>query len=225
MKKFINIVQEIKNMYQAIMENDVTTLQCLAYNGLLDVHRDNNYPIRFACCNGNTEAATFLLQHGADPSSDNNSPIRFSSVKGHEAVVRLLLDQEDERINPCVALEYTIQEKIRNVLMNDPRCRFHHLRHNVEELEQYIESEFHYSTKYNTAIQLLDPTRQVLARNKSYIALAAAYPKRLPLDTIVPVHSSVPIGTHRTLGDSRFETLLQTPVEQMIRHYTSIVHV
>ena len=52
-----------KNMYQAIMENDVTTLQCLAYNGLLDVHRDNNYPIRFACCNGNTEAATFLLQH------------------------------------------------------------------------------------------------------------------------------------------------------------------
>ena len=97
-------------MYQAIMENDVTTLQYLADNGLLDVHRYNNYPIRFACCNGKTEVAAFLLQHGADPSSDNNSPIRFSSVKGHEAVVRLLLDQEDERINPCAALEYDIQE-------------------------------------------------------------------------------------------------------------------
>lgn len=57
-----------------------------------DVHSDNDYALRFASGNGQTEVVKMLLKAGADIHAEKDYALRFASRNRYNDVVKLLLD-------------------------------------------------------------------------------------------------------------------------------------
>lgn len=73
----------------ASANGDYDSVALLLYQGV-DLHFENEQPLRYAAKSDNLPIATLLLSHGADPNSNKGAPVKLAAVQGHYAMIKLL---------------------------------------------------------------------------------------------------------------------------------------
>jgi len=97
------------------------------YKDYIDIAKANNYAIRWASKNGQTNVVELLLKdERVNPAADDNYAIQLASQNGHTEVVKLLL--KDPRVNPAANENEAIglasengHTEIVKLLLKDPR--------------------------------------------------------------------------------------------------------
>ena len=73
-------------------KNQLEVLSILLSNGV-DVHRDNDFALRWACSRGRISVAQVLISNGADVNAGKNDALYQAAKNGHLRVVELLIRQ------------------------------------------------------------------------------------------------------------------------------------
>jgi len=102
-----------RSFFNTISHNDIKGLKILLNNPKINPADANNYAIRYAAENGQTEIVKLLLSDDrVDPSADDNEAIRYAAKNGHTEIVKILL--QDDRVNPSSRDNYAIRHAARN---------------------------------------------------------------------------------------------------------------
>jgi ankyrin repeat protein len=83
----------VEALFNVIKQGQVELVKMLLAYNRVNIHTSNDYALRCAVNNGNTEIVKLLLEHGADIHANNDEALRKAVTNKNTDMVKLLISR------------------------------------------------------------------------------------------------------------------------------------